>query len=118
MSAQSDWIMNDADVERIRSVLDRLVDDGEDSLSRITFENGEVFTLKYIADIEEESDPISARDLVGAWSGSIVAAQNLEENRRKLFVPGSGIIFAGSEIAMIEDELTGEILYSRAPDRL
>ncbi len=107
--------LNDADVERIRSVFERLVGRDEDDLTRITFENGDVFILRYLAESDEDDTPQSERDLVGAWDGSIVATHNLEADRRRSFVPGSGVIFYGSEVAKIEDELTGEILFSRTP---
>lgn len=105
--------MNDADIDRVRSVLERLVGNDDADLVRITFESGEAFVLRYVAEIDEEDRPEEDRDLVGAWSGLIVAAENLDARRGRLFVPGSGIIFVGSEITKIEDELTGEVLFSR-----
>ncbi len=108
-------ILNDADVARIRTVLDRMVESNEDELIRVTFETAESFIFSNIAGFDEEDLPHEERDLVGAWSGLIAAVHDLPEDSRKFFVPGSAAVFYGSEITRIEDEVTGEVLFSRAP---
>ncbi len=109
--------MSNADADWIRSVFERLVGSGADILTRITFESGNIFVLNYLSEWEEDDVPEAERDRVGAWAGAIVGSENLSDWHAKLFRAGSGIVFAGSEIVRIEDELTREVLFSRAEPR-
>jgi hypothetical protein len=103
--------MTEADNDYLRTVLDRYVERIESAAVRITFNNGEVFVLRYLSEVDEP-------DEIGVWSGAIVECENVRPERARLFVPESGIDFAGSEIAELEDAETDEVLFSRKSRRL
>ena len=106
-----------ADTDHLKFVLDRFVGAPSESTLRITFASGEVFVLRNLSEVEDDA-PEDERDEVGLWSGEIVARTNLDPERAKLFVVGSGIDFAGSEVVEVMDEETAEVLYSSpAPPR-
>jgi hypothetical protein len=112
-----DMPLNNADVDFIRSVLDRYVAGPRDHALRIRLLNGETFVLSSIIEVDEESAGYDL-DPVGTWSGLIVERECVSPARERLFVPGSGVDFAGSDIDEIEDEQTGEMIFSRASRRL
>jgi len=103
--------LTEADADYLRSLLDRYVGSGGDAALRITLIGGAVFVVRQISEVGEP-------DEIGVWSGEIVECENIPSERARLFVPGSGIDFAGSEIAELEDAETGELLFSRASRRL
>jgi hypothetical protein len=103
--------LTEADADYLRSVLDRYVGGGGGAGLRITLINSEVFVLRQLSEVDEP-------DEIGVWSGEILECENIAPERAKLFVPGSGIDFVGSEIAELEDAETGALLFSRASRRL
>jgi hypothetical protein len=103
--------LTEADADNLRSLLDRYVGVSRDAAIRITFISGEVFVLRYLSEVDEP-------DEIGVFSGEILASENITPDRARFFTVGSGIDFAGSEIAELEDAETGELLFSRASRRL
>ena len=109
--------ITELDADYLRSVLDRYVGSQNDPLLRITFTNGEIYVIRYLAEVNEEAAGYEP-DAAGIWSGDIVACENLAPERAKLFVPGSGCDFSGSEVYEIEDDVSGECLFTRESVRL
>jgi hypothetical protein len=83
-----------------------------DSRLRIRFVDGETYVLQTISERPQESE--DEADLSGLWCGEIVSTEGLSPNRKRLFSPGSGLDFRGSDILEIRDDQTSRVLFSKS----
>lgn len=113
MNKTKDSDLNEVDADFLRSVMDRYVGGPAGVALRVTLSNGVVFVVRNLSEVEHDR-PESEHDTVGAWSGEILETENLDSKEARLFPDGSGVDFSGSEIVELEDEETGEIVFTRS----